>query len=99
MDLDTFTRVRRRHGRPLTFGAASALARLAAVFAMPRQLADWYMTGEGAARIRWGTDGDLQRCHDLLMREARMDVTSDEAWGACNNLHKRLFGRPNDPND
>jgi hypothetical protein len=57
----------------------------------------YWTVGPGAARIRWGTDGDLTRCHDLVMREAGGDLTSDQAWGFCNNLHKRLFGVPNQP--
>lgn len=55
----------------------------------------YWTVGPGAARIRWGTDGDLTRCRRLVMREAEGDLTSDQAWGFCQNLHKRLFGRPN----
>lgn len=62
-------------------------------------LRQYWTVGEGAARIRWGTEGDLTRCHRLVMQEAGGDLTSDQAWGFCNNLHKRLFGRPNDPDD
>jgi hypothetical protein len=58
-------------------------------------LRKYWTTGPGGARIRWGTDGDLTRCHNLVMREADGDLTSDQAWGFCNNLHKRLFGKPN----
>lgn len=62
-------------------------------FAMPPALARYWTTGEGGvAKIRWGTDGDLTRCHRLL----REYIPSSEArWGTCNNLHKRLFGVPN----
>lgn len=60
-------------------------------------LREYWTIGEGAARIRWGTDGDLTRCHNLVMREAEGDLTSDQAWGFCNNLHKRLYGVPNQP--
>lgn len=59
----------------------------------------YWTVGEGAVRIRWGTKGDLTRCHNLVMKEAGGDLTSDQAWGFCNNLHKRLFGAPNDPDD
>lgn len=56
----------------------------------------YWTTGEGGARIRWGTDGDLTRCHRLVRREVpRTDMSDDDVWGFCNNLHKRLFGRPN----
>lgn len=56
----------------------------------------YWTTGEGGARIRWGTDGDLTRCHRLVRREVpRTDMSDDDVWGFCQNLHKRLFGRPN----
>lgn len=55
----------------------------------------YWKTGEGAARIRWGTAGDLTRCHDLVRREAGADAATFDVWGFCQNLHKELFGRPN----
>lgn len=61
-----------------------------AVFAMPRALANYWMWGEGAARIRWGTPGDLTRCERLLRKELKRP-----AWGVCQNLHIRRTGRPN----
>jgi hypothetical protein len=62
-------------------------------------LRQYWTVGAGAAKIRWGTEGDLTRCHDAVLKAAKGDLSSDDAWGFCNNLHKRLFGRPNDPND
>jgi hypothetical protein len=62
-------------------------------------LRQYWTVGAGARRIRWGTEGDLTRCHRLVMQEAGGDLTDDQAWGFCNNLHKRLFGVPNDPDD
>ena len=41
---------------------------------MPRQLRDYWLHGEGAARIRWGTDGSFTRCTRLLAAEARTSV-------------------------
>lgn len=56
----------------------------------------YWTTGEGGARIRWGTDGDLTRCHRYVRREvSRTQMSDDDIWGFCQNLHKRLFGRPN----
>jgi hypothetical protein len=63
-----------------------------------RPLKDYWKTGEGAARIRWGTDGDLTRCHRLVRQEAGVDAATFDVWGFCQNLHKELFGRPN-PSD
>lgn len=58
-------------------------------------LRQYWTTGAGGAKIRWGTEGDLTRCHNAVLKAAKGDLTSDDAWGFCNNLHKRLFGRPN----
>lgn len=58
-------------------------------------LKTYWKTGEGAARIRWGSDGDLTRCHDLVTREAGSDAATFDVWGFCQNLHKELFGTPN----
>jgi hypothetical protein len=55
----------------------------------------YWTSGEGAARIRWGTDGDLTRCHRLVSQEAGADAATFDVWGYCQNLHKELFGRSN----
>ena len=75
--------------------AAAADVDLASI----ENLRQYWAFGEGAQRIRWGTEGDLTRCHNLVMREAAGELTSDQAWGFCNNLHKLRFGTPNDPDD
>jgi HK97 family phage prohead protease len=41
----------------------------------------YWVHGEGARQIRWGTDGAHTRCHRLLMQHA--DMTSEQAWGYC----------------
>lgn len=57
---------------------------------------EYWKRGEGGVKIRWGTPGDLTRCHRLVRREVpRTDMTDDQIWGYCQNLHKELFGRPN----
>lgn len=56
------------------------------------RLREYWSTGAGAAKIGWGTPGDLTRCHQHLTKYLK---NSDHAWGYCNNLHKRIFGRPN----
>jgi hypothetical protein len=59
------------------------------------RLKNYWKTGAGGARIRWGTDGDLTRCHRLVTREAGADAATFDVWGYCQNLHKELFGVPN----
>lgn len=58
-------------------------------------LRQYWTVGAGGRAIRWGTDGDLTRCHNAVLRAAKGELTSDDAWGFCQNLHKRLTGRPN----
>jgi HK97 family phage prohead protease len=45
------------------------------------RLHEYWVHGEGAAQIRWGTEGAHTRCHRLLMEHAHM--TSEQAWGYC----------------
>lgn len=60
------------------------------------RLREYWTRGAGAARIRWGTDGDLTRCHREVRSEVpRTEMTDDQIWGLCQNYHKYLFGRPN----
>lgn len=59
-------------------------------------LVRYWVWGPGALRIRWGTPGDLTRCHRLLRREVpRTSMTDNQIWGLCQNYHKRRFGVPN----
>lgn len=60
-------------------------------FAMPAALANYWLYGEGAVKIRWGTPGDLTRCN----RYIRKYVSPGQGWSTCQNLHKRRFGYPN----
>jgi hypothetical protein len=66
----------------------------AAVLSSERLKTYWKM-GEGATQIRWGTDGDLTRCHRLVSRAAGAESETFDVWGYCQNLHKELFGIPN----
>lgn len=79
-------------------GAASAdtAEAPAAVGGGTEALKRYWTIGPGGARIRWGSDGDLTRCHREVMKEVpSKDMTSDDVWGYCQNLHKRLFGVSN----
>lgn len=51
-------------------------------------LRDWYVNGEGAARIRWGTEGDFMRC----VRIASDHMTRRQAKGFCNLRHRDALG-------
>ena len=60
-----------------------------------RALASWYTSGAGAELIRWGTEGDLTRCHDLAAKY----MDDDQAWGFCNERAKDAMGHANRPSD
>lgn len=66
-----------------------------AMFRMPASLARYWLRGPGAARIRWGTKGDLTRCARAIRRAARGKIVPGQEWPICQNLHKRRFGVPN----
>jgi len=54
----------------------------------------YWTVGKGAAKIRWGTKGDLTRCHRHLEK-----YIPGRSWGFCQNLHERVFGMPNATHD
>lgn len=56
--------------------------------AATKRLFDYWLHGEGAAKIRWGTPGDFSRCVNHL----RKYVSDPE--GLCNTLHTRALGQP-----
>lgn len=51
-----------------------------------RHLIDHWVRGEGAARIRWGTDGSFDRCVRALGSKVR------DPEGLCAELHKEATG-------
>lgn len=51
------------------------------------ELREYWTTGKGAAKIRWGSPGDFDRCVKHL--EPHMP---GRAEGYCNLLHKRALG-------
>lgn len=55
---------------------------------MPDNLFKYWVKGEGAPKIRWGTPGDFNRCVLQLSKY----MGPNEAKGACANLHKRATG-------
>lgn len=54
---------------------------------MPRQLQDYWLRGEGAARIRWGTEGSFRRCTSELREHFPSNVE-----GLCANLYHEATG-------
>jgi hypothetical protein len=59
------------------------------------RLKEYWTHGVGAAKIRWGTKGDLTRCHTHLAKF----VGPVMAWGLAQNYHKSLFGMSNAKHD
>jgi 2'-5' RNA ligase len=55
---------------------------------MPGNLKGFWVRGKGAAKIRWGTGGDFNRCRRALAKYLR----PDQIGGACANLHKAATG-------
>jgi hypothetical protein len=55
---------------------------------MPAQLQKYWLTGRGAAKIRWGTPGAWRRCHRQLTKY----MGPFKSKGACTNLSMKLGG-------
>lgn len=55
---------------------------------MPAKLQKYWLTGRGAAKVRWGTPGAWRRCHRQLSKFMPPPV----AAGACTNLSQKLGG-------
>lgn len=61
----------------------------------------YWAQGPGAAKIRWGSDGDHTRCVRLI-QEAIVDgggkpLPDHEIHGLCTNLQKRAIGYAGNP--
>jgi len=64
-------------------------------FAAAARLKNYWTQGRGAAKIRWGTPGDLTRAHRHLAKY----VGVNRAWGLAQNYHKSLFNVSNTTHD
>lgn len=64
-------------------------------FRNTERLMNYWAFGKGAAKIRWGTPGDLTRAHRHLAKY----VGPMRAWGLAQNLHKRVMGVSNITHD
>lgn len=74
--------------RPLSEISDEELEAMLAASRVPENLAEYWTTGEGAAKIRWGTSGDFNRCREQLAQY----VTPGQLSGMCANLHHRALG-------
>lgn len=59
------------------------------------KLRSYWTTGKGALKVRWGTPGDLTRCHRHLSKY----VGPQRAWGLAQSYHRDLFGVYNHTHD
>lgn len=59
------------------------------VFAMPDDLADYWINGEGAAKVRWCTEGSFDRARRAL----REHVPAHMLDGTVANLFHRACGK------
>lgn len=63
---------------------------------MPPGFVTFWLTGEGAARIRWNTDNDYERCITEIQAEVtkhgRPPLSDRMIHGACATLHKLATG-------
>lgn len=62
-------------------------ARIAEFVGSDAKLREYWTHGEGAAKIRWGTEGDFDRC----VRQLRKYVRDPE--GLCNEYHHEAVGK------
>lgn len=56
---------------------------------MPAQLRKSYLTGKVAARIRWGSSGDFNRC---VAQATKHEIPGHMRKGMCNILHRQATG-------
>jgi hypothetical protein len=75
--------------RPVSEMDDDELMGLLAASRVPENLAEYWTTGEGAAKIAWGTPGDFNRCRANLAQY----VPPGQLSGMCANLHHRALGK------
>jgi hypothetical protein len=82
-------------GEIITASGVPGIADTPGDFKNTERLMNYWAFGKGAAKIRWGTPGDLTRAHRHLVKY----VGPMRAWGLAQNLHKRVMGVPNITHD
>ena len=55
-------------------------------------LKQYWLTGKGAVKIRWGSPGDFTRCVSHVRRAAAGEMTEEQVKGFCANLHHKAVG-------
>lgn len=73
-------------------------ALVAGVSTMPPQFKKyWGPSGIGGAKIRWGTDGDFDRCvrmvNTKVTEKQGKPLPPNEIRGLCSNLHREYLGQ------
>lgn len=79
----------------ITAGGVPGIADTPGDFKNVARLKNYWAFGKGAAKIRWGTPGDLTRAHRYLSKY----VGPMRAWGLAQNLHKMVMGVSNITHD
>lgn len=77
----------------VAFGQLDAMMEEAAadfVSRMPEHLQDYWLHGEGAAKVRWCTDGSFERARKALLKEG---VPLHMVDGTVANLYRRACGK------
>lgn len=64
-------------------------------FAMDPELAEYWIHGEGAAKIRWCTKGSFRRAQNAL----REHIPPEQLDGAVANLFRRACGKNPGPHN
>lgn len=82
-------RVRRLRNRTRESDIQADTPVVADASAMPSKLKGYWLKGEGAAKIRWGTGGDFGRCTRALAKYLK----PGQVKGACANLHHLATGK------
>jgi hypothetical protein len=63
---------------------------------LPEQLRRYWVAGPGAARIKWGTSGDFDRCivniQGEITNDGRKPLPDRIIKGLCATLHREATG-------
>jgi hypothetical protein len=83
------------YGEVIIAAGVKGIADTPSDFRNVARLKNYWAFGRGAAKIRWGTPGDLTRAHRYLAKY----VGPMRAWGLAQNLHKMVMGVSNITHD
>jgi len=57
-----------------------------------QRLMEYWAHGKGAQVIRWGVDGDFDRCVVAITKAVKGQLSESAIKGLCSNLHVRATG-------